>query len=72
MGMFINVKLSDYGISQWSSLIGLTAVKGTAGYQAPEVSQRNTRYDSKVHSFCRHLFMKLMIILKRLYLLASR
>ena len=48
MGMFINVKLSDYGISQWSSLIGLTAVKGTAGYQAPEVSQRNTRYNDKV------------------------
>ena len=48
MGMFINVKLSDYGISQWSSLIGLTAVKGTAGYQAPEVTQRNTRYDFKV------------------------
>ncbi|XP_066910752.1 leucine-rich repeat serine/threonine-protein kinase 2-like isoform X2 [Clytia hemisphaerica] len=48
IGMHINVKLSDYGISQWSSILGLTAVKGTAGYQAPEVSQRNISYDGKV------------------------
>ena len=53
MGMFINVKLSDYGISQWSSVMGLTASKGTPGYQAPEVTQQNTNYNEKVNAvFC--------------------
>lgn len=66
MGMFINVKLSDYGISQWSSLLSLTAAKGTPGYMAPEVMQRNTRYDYKVcfvHQSVINLFTSSRLIL---------
>ena len=59
--MHINVKLSDYGISQWSSILGLTAVKGTAGYQAPEVSQRNISYTVKVRGLC----TTVMLLIKR-------
>lgn len=51
MGIFSNVKLSDYGISQWSSMMGLTAGKGTPGYQAPEITQRNVTYNEKVDIF---------------------
>lgn len=50
MGMFINVKLSDYGISQWSSsMMGLTSGKGTLGYQAPEVIQKGVEYNTEVN-----------------------
>ncbi|BFZ02376.1 hypothetical protein BsWGS_05416 [Bradybaena similaris] len=33
----VNVKLSDYGISKFKTLSGITGVSGTVGYMAPEV-----------------------------------
>ncbi|XP_059165367.1 leucine-rich repeat serine/threonine-protein kinase 1-like [Physella acuta] len=43
----INVKLSDYGISKFSTLQGLSGLFGTPGYMAPEVMDR-LAYTSKV------------------------
>lgn len=41
----INVKITDYGISQYLSLSGAKDPRslGTPGYQAPEVTQRGDR-----------------------------
>ena len=44
----INVKLSDYGISQIATSLGLTASKGTLGYQAPEVALGDNEYNIEV------------------------
>ncbi|XP_041348341.1 leucine-rich repeat serine/threonine-protein kinase 2-like isoform X2 [Gigantopelta aegis] len=38
----INAKISDYGISQFTTLYGLTAQEGTPAYRAPEVIRRET------------------------------
>ena len=43
----INVKLSDYGISKFSTLQGLTGMFGTVGYMAPEVTAKEA-YTNKV------------------------
>ncbi|KAH9505158.1 hypothetical protein Btru_058854, partial [Bulinus truncatus] len=43
----INVKLSDYGISKFASIQGLTGLLGTPGYMAPEVMGKQN-YTTKV------------------------
>ncbi|XP_070559105.1 leucine-rich repeat serine/threonine-protein kinase 2-like isoform X2 [Ptychodera flava] len=47
----INAKISDYGISGFASLVGLTSSVGTLGYKAPEVAQKDVLYDEKVDIF---------------------
>ena len=47
-GILINAKISDYGISQYATPLGLTASKGTPGYQAPEMSQGDQWYNTEV------------------------
>ena len=44
------MKLSDYGISQITSTLGLTASKGTLGYQAPEVGM-GQEYGAEIDIF---------------------
>ncbi|XP_035667179.1 leucine-rich repeat serine/threonine-protein kinase 1-like, partial [Branchiostoma floridae] len=46
----INVKISDYGISQFSSPQGVLSTDGTPGFQAPEV-RPGMVYDFKVDIF---------------------
>lgn len=48
MGMLINVKITDYGISQESTFLGLAAQKGTSGYQAPEIAKGDGEYHTEV------------------------
>ena len=43
----INAKLSDYGISRFTTAQGVTGIMGTVGYMAPEVARRDT-YTNKV------------------------
>ncbi|XP_029643298.1 leucine-rich repeat serine/threonine-protein kinase 2 isoform X2 [Octopus sinensis] len=48
----INVKISDYGISQLSTFYGLTANEGTPGYQAPEVIKKeNYSFQADIFSY---------------------
>lgn len=47
---YVNVKLSDYGISRQSFHVGALGVEGTPGYQAPEIKPRVV-YDEKVDMF---------------------
>ncbi|XP_069481127.1 leucine-rich repeat serine/threonine-protein kinase 1 isoform X2 [Ambystoma mexicanum] len=47
---YVNVKLSDYGISRQSFHEGALGVEGTPGYQAPEIKPRVV-YDEKVDMF---------------------
>ncbi|XP_057306115.1 leucine-rich repeat serine/threonine-protein kinase 2-like isoform X1 [Hydractinia symbiolongicarpus] len=51
MGMLINVKITDYGISQESTFLGLAAQKGTSGYQAPEIAKGDGEYHTEVDIF---------------------
>lgn len=53
----INIKLSDYGISQQSFHEGALGVEGTPGYQAPEIRPRIV-YDEKVSLRCLVLWKK--------------
>ncbi|ELT95241.1 hypothetical protein CAPTEDRAFT_227012 [Capitella teleta] len=46
----VNVKLSDYGLSQYVGPQGLTGFEGTVGYQAPEMNH-NAVYDNKIDIF---------------------
>ena len=48
MGVLINVKISDYGISQYAGVMGLNAPVGTPGHQAPEVTQGDSEYNLEV------------------------
>ena len=50
MGVLINVKISDYGISQYAGVMGLNAPVGTPGHQAPEVTQGDSEYNLEVIS----------------------
>ena len=43
----LNVKISDYGISRFSTPQGIAGVEGTPGYQAPEI-RPGVGYDEKV------------------------
>ncbi|XP_078595563.1 leucine-rich repeat serine/threonine-protein kinase 2-like isoform X5 [Branchiostoma floridae x Branchiostoma japonicum] len=47
----VNAKISDYGISKFATLLGLTAPEGTPGYRAPEVARGDTAYNNKVDLF---------------------
>ncbi|KAK6177348.1 hypothetical protein SNE40_015467 [Patella caerulea] len=48
----INAKISDYGISRFSTLYGLTAQEGTPAYRAPEVIKGETySFQADVFSF---------------------
>lgn len=48
----VNAKISDYGISQFTTLYGLTAQEGTPAYRAPEVVRRETySFQADVFSF---------------------
>ena len=38
----VNAKIADYGISQFTTLFGLTAQEGTPAYRAPEVVRGET------------------------------
>lgn len=46
----VDVRLADYGVSQFSTPSGLWRHKGTEEYMAPELfkSHRNQAYDEKV------------------------
>lgn len=56
----INVKISDYGISQLIAPYGLTAKEGTRGYQAPEVARReNYSFQADIFSYGIMLYMLL-------------
>ncbi|XP_035828104.1 leucine-rich repeat serine/threonine-protein kinase 1 isoform X2 [Aplysia californica] len=46
----VNVKLSDYGISKFATVQGLTGLFGTVGYMAPEVAMKET-YTNKIDIF---------------------
>ncbi|XP_070559117.1 leucine-rich repeat serine/threonine-protein kinase 2-like isoform X2 [Ptychodera flava] len=48
LGVLVNAKISDYGISRFATPIGLTASEGTPGYRAPEVAKGDVFYDEKV------------------------
>lgn len=48
----VNVKLSDYNFSQYTTPKGLKKMLGTPGYQAPEILQRYS-FDNCVRKmFC--------------------
>ena len=46
----VDVRLTDYGVSQFSSPLGLRSVKGTEEYMAPELCKYGEQscYDEKV------------------------
>jgi len=46
----VDVRLADYGVSQFSTPSGLWRHKGTEEYMAPELfkAHRNQAYDEKV------------------------
>ena len=45
----VDVRLSDYGVSQFSTPCGLWKQKGTEDYMAPELREKdNMAYDEKV------------------------
>ena len=46
----VDVRLTDYGVSQFSSPSGLRSVRGTEEYMAPELSKfgEQSFYDEKV------------------------
>ncbi|XP_077988732.1 leucine-rich repeat serine/threonine-protein kinase 2-like [Glandiceps talaboti] len=48
LGVLVNAKISDYGISRFATPLGLTAPEGTPGYRAPEVAKGDVIYGNKV------------------------
>ncbi|XP_055882524.1 leucine-rich repeat serine/threonine-protein kinase 2-like isoform X3 [Biomphalaria glabrata] len=54
----INVKIADYGISQFTTLFGLMAQEGTPGFRAPEVIRGETySFQADIFSFGILLYM---------------
>ena len=51
LGIQINAKIADYGISQYTTPMGLAANQGTPGYRAPEVARGDTGYNTEVDIF---------------------
>ncbi len=51
MGIFINAKISDYGLSQYVTPSGFSGRWGTLAYRAPEVSKDGLLYNKEV-SIC--------------------
>ena len=49
----VDVRLTDYGVSQFSSPLGLRSVKGTEEYMAPELCKYGEQscYDEKVCTY---------------------
>ena len=48
MGISINAKITDYGISQYATPRGFLVQGGTFGYRAPEVVKREVSYNQEV------------------------
>ncbi|CAG5133130.1 unnamed protein product, partial [Candidula unifasciata] len=56
----INAKIADYGISQFTTLFGLTAQEGTPAYRAPEVIRGET-YSSQADIFSLGILMYMVV-----------
>ncbi|XP_033112386.1 leucine-rich repeat serine/threonine-protein kinase 2-like, partial [Anneissia japonica] len=48
LGMMINAKIADYGISKFTTRYGLKSSEGTPGYRAPEVIRGTATYNTEV------------------------
>ncbi|XP_071960738.1 leucine-rich repeat serine/threonine-protein kinase 2-like isoform X2 [Antedon mediterranea] len=48
LGMMINAKIADYGISKFITYYGLKSNEGTPGYRAPEVIKGTATYNTEV------------------------
>ena len=48
MGIPVNAKISDYGISQYITPQGFCEIGGTPGYRAPEVVRGDSMYNKEV------------------------
>ena len=48
MGIPVNAKISDYGISQYITPQGFTGLNGSPGYRAPEVEKGYWMYNKEV------------------------
>ncbi|XP_041364920.1 leucine-rich repeat serine/threonine-protein kinase 1-like isoform X2 [Gigantopelta aegis] len=60
VGDVVNAKLTDYGISKFSTTQGLVGFKGTMGYMAPEI-MCNYTYNEKVDIFSFSMVMSEII-----------
>ncbi|CAI8020658.1 Leucine-rich repeat serine/threonine-protein kinase 1 [Geodia barretti] len=64
----VDVRLADYGVSQFSTPSGLWRQRGTEEYMAPELrGSRNSAYDEKVDIFSFALLLHLIVTGRRLF-----
>ena len=57
----VDVRLADYGVSQFSTPSGLWRQRGTEEYMAPELRGNHlhhTAYDDKVIHVCKYAYVK--------------
>eukprot|EP00731_Ephydatia_muelleri_P017993 Em0011g33a len=63
----VDVRISDYGTSQFSTPLGLRGAKGTEEYMAPECFKKKMSYDEKVDIFSFGLLLFHVVTGRRLY-----